>query len=176
MAMTTTEIYSAVLPIWEVSGFISSPIPLGRHLATLRHHADLFLTTHDFGKTNFNADSSVLRVLTQAWGLLRWYAGMPVDRPSHYYNTPHRGDSPSDTPPPIPSELDLDSYALTIPGVIFTRMPPQDYGMMVSTYVNDLMSAWKLDTTTMWTDTSTEITRYLFETCKQYLLRHGITD
>ena len=172
MSMTADEIYRDVTDRWQELGLGLAERAVGWHLADIRTR--LAKIEADYNEPIPAVSFHMLWVLAQAWALLRWRGDLPIDYPDWYYEpgdaTPTSGISPT------PRLEELDSYPLSITGIQYHILRSQDYAMMATTFVDELTPAWQLDTINMWTDESTTTTRYLFETCKQYLLRHGIAD
>ena len=172
MGMTTNEIYFDVSDRWQEYGLGLAERAVGWHLADMRTR--LANIAANYNEPTPDVSSDMLWVLAQAWALLRWRGDLPIDYPSWYYEP---GDAtPTTTVAPLPREEELDSYPLAITGIQYHILRSQDYAMVAATYVDILTPEWLSDTVNMWTDTSTETARYLFEICKQYLLRHGIAD
>lgn len=173
MGMTTEEIHGNVNDRWNELGLGSAKRAVGWHLADIQTR--LANVAANYNEPTPDVSYDMLWVLAQAWALLRWRGDLPVDRPA-WYKDPINGIPTSDTPAPRPRLAEMDSYPLAITGIQYHILRSQDYAMMAKTYVDILTPEWLSDTENMWTDTSTETARYLFETCKQYLLRHGIAD
>ncbi len=172
MGMTANEIYSDVADRWQEYGLGSAERAVGWHLADMRTR--LANIAANYNEPTPDVSSDTLWVLAQAWVLLRWRGDLPVDRPPWYWEP---GDATPVAPgAPLPRLEELDSYTLAITDIQYHILRSQDYAMIAATYVDILATEWLSDMENLWTDTSTTTTRYLFEICKQYLLRHGIAD
>ncbi len=172
MTMTATEIHTNVLTRWDELDLGASSRALGWYLAAMQTRLTKIAAAYNESTPAVSSD--MLWVLTQVWALLRWRGDLPIVR-SWAYKDPIYGEPPPGIPP-SPQTWELDSYPLEITGITWTPVRSQDYAMLATTYADELAVAWKLDPETLWTDTSTDAARHLFEVCKQYLLRHGIAD
>ena len=153
MSLTSTEIYTEVTQNWSVANLGLADSTVSVYLTTIQK----LLIDLSTGAAQIPA--SMLYVLSQIWAALRWHAGWAVD-------------TYSGLTPPRPLETELDTYPLAIAGAQWDLMRAGDYVMMANTYSRQLADAWLDDTADLWSAASTEAGQYLFQVCKQYLLRY----
>jgi hypothetical protein len=168
MSMTTDEILEDVSGRWGEEGLGAYEKAIAFYIMNMqRQYYEIYANYFKhFDVVSFY----MLWVLAYVWALLRWKGeDLPTGDPWWFFGT-IEGESP------MPKIGELDSYPLSISGVDWNFVPEGDYPMMVATYLHDISHAWKNDTTTFWSEEGQNAARYLFETCKQYLLRHGVAE
>ncbi len=162
--MTDTDIIEGVTLYWNKES-LQFGKETGWYLLKMQaHNHTLSENFEDLAVTSYN----IFRVLTYTWAMLRLNGNLALD---DYFSW---GDPIP--PPPMPKKGEISTYPLTVVNVDWIATTRENHLMIVNTYINDLIHLWESYPTMFWSDQYLEIARYLFETCKQYLLEYGLVE
>lgn len=160
MSMTDEELRESVTIYWTKES-LHIPRAAGWYILQMQKRYRI-LQLDDL----VDSSNSILRMFTYTWAMIRALSDIVSLDPF--------GEPLIDSPHPKLGELTI--YTLEIDDVEWETLDREHYFLMIDTSIKRLIELWVDHPEVFWSDHHLEITRNLFEICKQYLVIHGIAE